>query len=219
MLVGLGGVGKSAMVIQFVTNHFVEEYDPTIEDSYRKVVEVDGKSIPLEIYDTAGREEYSVMREQFMGIVSGFLLVYSITNRESFEELSHLYEQIKRVKDTNDPIVVLCGNKSDLTSIRQVRTEEAEQLALELNVPFFETSAKKRTNIEEAILTLVKRVKKKLPEPEPIRSPVNPPPPKKNPNIDVLFFSLKIICKICKNNHFMFVFLLLFSWKNGRQTS
>jgi len=160
MLVGLGGVGKSAMVIQFVTNHFVEEYDPTIEDSYRKMVEIDGRSAPLEIYDTAGREEYSVMREQFMSVVSGFLLVYSITNRKSFEELSTLYEQIRRVKDTNDPVAVLCGNKSDLGDVRQVTTEEAVLLASELNIPFFETSAKKRINIEEAMLTLVKRVKR-----------------------------------------------------------
>ncbi|VDM57379.1 unnamed protein product [Angiostrongylus costaricensis] len=66
VVVGDGGVGKSALTIQLIQNHFVEEYDPTIEDSYRKQVVIDGETCLLDILDTAGQEEYSAMRDQYM---------------------------------------------------------------------------------------------------------------------------------------------------------
>uniref|UniRef100_A0A673JJ57 HRas proto-oncogene, GTPase n=1 Tax=Sinocyclocheilus rhinocerous TaxID=307959 RepID=A0A673JJ57_9TELE len=66
VVVGAGGVGKSALTIQLIQNHFVDEYDPTIEDSYRKQVVIDGETCLLDILDTAGQEEYSAMRDQYM---------------------------------------------------------------------------------------------------------------------------------------------------------
>lgn len=66
VVVGGGGVGKSALTIQFIQSYFVDEYDPTIEDSYRKQVVIDDKVSILDILDTAGQEEYSAMREQYM---------------------------------------------------------------------------------------------------------------------------------------------------------
>ena len=79
------GVGKSALTIQFIQSHFVDEYDPTIEDSYRKQCPIDSEPALLDVLDTAGQEEYSAMREQYMRTGEGFLLVYSITSRNSFE--------------------------------------------------------------------------------------------------------------------------------------
>lgn len=79
------GVGKSALTIQFIQSHFVDEYDPTIEDSYRKQCQIDAEPALLDVLDTAGQEEYSAMREQYMRTGEGFLLVYSITSRNSFE--------------------------------------------------------------------------------------------------------------------------------------
>lgn len=66
VVVGGGGVGKSALTIQFIQSQFVDEYDPTIEDSYRKQCVIDGETALLDVLDTAGQEEYSAMREQYM---------------------------------------------------------------------------------------------------------------------------------------------------------
>ncbi|KAG0733004.1 hypothetical protein G6F62_013940 [Rhizopus arrhizus] len=99
VMVGGGGVGKSALTIQFIQSHFVDEYDPTIEDSYRKQCVIDSETALLDVLDTAGQEEYSAMREQYMRNGEGFLLVYSITSRMSFDEISTFYQQICRVKD------------------------------------------------------------------------------------------------------------------------
>merc|ERR1712008_124026 len=99
VIVGGGGVGKSALTIQLIQNHFIDEYDPTIEDSYRKQVTIDDETCLLDILDTAGQEEYSAMRDQYMRTGQGFLCVYSITSKGSFEEIASFREQILRVKD------------------------------------------------------------------------------------------------------------------------
>uniref|UniRef100_A0A8C2E2Y8 small monomeric GTPase n=1 Tax=Cyprinus carpio TaxID=7962 RepID=A0A8C2E2Y8_CYPCA len=143
VVVGAGGVGKSALTIQLIQNHFVDEYDPTIEDSYRKQVVIDGETCLLDILDTAGQEEYSAMRDQYMRTGEGFLCVFAINNAKSFEDV-HLYrEQINRVKDSDNVPMVLVGNKSDLAS-RTVETRQAQELARSYGVPFVETSAKTR---------------------------------------------------------------------------
>ena len=97
-----GGVGKSALTIQLIQNHFVDEYYPTIEDSYRKQVVIDGETCLLDILDTAGQEEYSAMRDQYMRTGEGFLLVFAVNNAKSFEDISAYREQIKRVKDAEE---------------------------------------------------------------------------------------------------------------------
>eukprot|EP00002_Diphylleia_rotans_P032021 TRINITY_DN668_c0_g1_i1.p2 TRINITY_DN668_c0_g1~~TRINITY_DN668_c0_g1_i1.p2 ORF type:complete len:118 (-),score=26.72 TRINITY_DN668_c0_g1_i1:1234-1587(-) len=101
VIVGAGGVGKSALTVQFVQNLFVEKYDPTIEDSYRKQVDIDGESCMLEILDTAGQEELTAMRDQYMRSGHGFVLVYSITSTASFNDIADLRNQICRVKDSD----------------------------------------------------------------------------------------------------------------------
>lgn len=114
VVVGAGGVGKSALTIQLIQNHFVDEYDPTIEDSYRKQVVIDGETCLLDILDTAGQEEYSAMRDQYMRTGEGFLLVFAVNSAKSFEDISSYREQIKRVKDAEEVPMVLVGNKCDL---------------------------------------------------------------------------------------------------------
>ena len=95
-------MGKSALTIQLIQNHFVDEYDPTIEDSYRKQVVIDGETCLLDILDTAGQEEYSAMRDQYMRTGEGFLLVFAVNNAKSFDDISSYREQIKRVKDAEE---------------------------------------------------------------------------------------------------------------------
>lgn len=160
MVVGGGGVGKSALTIQMVQSHFVDEYDPTIEDSYRKQCVIDQVPALLDVLDTAGQEEYSAMREQYMRTGEGFLLVYSITSRSSFEEIVTFYKQILRVKDKDSFPVVLVGNKCDLESQRAVSVEEGQAMARQFNnCRFVETSAKQRVNVEDAFYELVRQVR------------------------------------------------------------
>ena len=104
------------MTIQLIQNHFIDEYDPTIEDSYRKQVTIDDETCLLDILDTAGQEEYSAMRDQYMRTGQGFILVYAITSRSSFDEIVTFKDQILRVKDKDRVPMVLVGNKCDLVS-------------------------------------------------------------------------------------------------------
>lgn len=160
MVVGGGGIGKSALTIQMIQSHFVDEYDPTIEDSYRKQCVIDHEPALLDVLDTAGQEEYSTMREQYMRAGEGFLLVYSVTSRSSFEEIVTFYQQILRVKDKETFPVVLVGNKTDLEFDRVVTKEEGQALARQFNdCKFIETSAKFRVNVEEAFSELVRQVR------------------------------------------------------------
>ncbi|KAJ5079804.1 ras-like protein rasd [Anaeramoeba ignava] len=160
VVVGGGGVGKSALTIQLVQSHFVDEYDPTIEDSYRRQVEIDEEICHLDILDTAGQEEYSAMRDSYMRSGEGFLIVFAINSRSSFDEVPMFKEHIYRVKDTEKTPIVIVGNKSDLENERQVSSGEARDLAKTFGCPYFETSAKSRINIEESFFGLVREIRK-----------------------------------------------------------
>ncbi|KAK7101407.1 ras-related protein Rap-1 [Littorina saxatilis] len=164
VVLGSGGVGKSALTVQFVQGIFVEKYDPTIEDSYRKQVEVDGQQCMLEILDTAGTEQFTAMRDLYMKNGQGFLLVYSITAQSTFNDLQELREQILRVKDTDDVPMLLVGNKCDLEDERVVGKDQGQNLARHFNCAFLETSAKARINVSEIFMDLVRQINKKSPE-------------------------------------------------------
>uniref|UniRef100_T1J738 small monomeric GTPase n=1 Tax=Strigamia maritima TaxID=126957 RepID=T1J738_STRMM len=159
VVVGAGGVGKSALTIQLIQNHFVDEYDPTIEDSYRKQVVIDGETCLLDILDTAGQEEYSAMRDQYMRTGEGFLLVFAVNNGKSFEDINTYREQIKRVKDADEVPMVLVGNKCDLPT-RNVDMKQAAEVAKNYGIPFIETSAKTRMGVDDAFYTLVREIRK-----------------------------------------------------------
>jgi len=163
VVLGTGGVGKSALTVQFVQGIFVEKYDPTIEDSYRKQVEVDGNQCMLEILDTAGTEQFTAMRDLYMKNGQGFVLVYSITAQSSFNELEDLREQILRVKDTDNVPMVLVGNKCDLEDDRSVGKEQGQVLARKFNCSFMETSAKNKINVNEIFYDLVRQINKQAP--------------------------------------------------------
>lgn len=162
VVLGSGGVGKSALTVQFVQNIFVEKYDPTIEDSYRKQVEVDGTQCMLEILDTAGTEQFTAMRDLYMKNGQGFALVYSITSQSTLQDLQEIREQILRVKDTDDVPLVLVGNKCDLETERAVGREQGASLARSWgNTAFMETSAKSKINVNEMFCDLVRQINRR----------------------------------------------------------
>jgi len=161
VVVGAGGVGKSAVTVRFIQGNFVEKYDPTIEDSYIKQVEVDGVACVLDIMDTAGQEEYRALRDSYMKNGQGFVLVYSVTSPTSFDHAAKIQKQILRIKeDTPDIPIMLVANKIDLEEERAISAEEGKTLAKELNCGYIEASAKTNHNINEIFDRLVKRVNK-----------------------------------------------------------
>ncbi|VDK68080.1 unnamed protein product [Litomosoides sigmodontis] len=164
IMVGTGGVGKSALTLQFMYDEFVEEYEPTKADSYRKKVVLDGEECLIDILDTAGQEDYSAIRDNYYRSGEGFICVFSITDTESFEATNEFREQILRVKnsaiDSLIPIM-LVGNKSDLSNERSVMQLHAQQRAEQWNVPYIETSAKNRTNVDKVFYDLMREIKRR----------------------------------------------------------
>ncbi len=163
-LLGAGGVGKSALTLRIISGQFTPQYNPTIEDYYRHDTNVDGVGhCIVEILDTAGTEQFASMRQLYISNGEAFALIYSVDNRDSFEEVQELYEQLLETKKAKDLTVVLVGNKCDLRLQRAVETQEGVSVAKTLmsNCTFIETSAKDGTNVEEFFDALVSAVDRK----------------------------------------------------------
>lgn len=154
-----GGVGKSALTVQFISGKFVERYDPTVEDFYRKEIEVDGDPAILEILDTAGTEQFASMRDLYIKNGQGFVIVYSLTSKQSFQDTKLIREQILRVKGTEKVPIVLAANKCDIVGPqREVTTEEGFNLANEWSIPYIETSAKNSAIVNCLFTEIVKEM-------------------------------------------------------------
>lgn len=162
VVLGAGGVGKSSITVQYVQGVYMETYDPTIEDSYKKSASIDNRQCNLEILDTAGIEQFTAMRELYIKNGEGFILVYSITDESSLKELENLREQIARIKDNTNIPMVLVANKCDLDESRQVTSQQGVDLANSWGkIPFYETSAKYRSNVDEVFTDLVRQIMKR----------------------------------------------------------
>ncbi|XP_077460116.1 ras-related protein ralB-B-like [Stigmatopora argus] len=161
IMVGSGGVGKSALTLQFMYDEFVEDYEPTKADSYRKKVVLDGEDVQIDILDTAGQEDYAAIRDNYFRSGEGFLLVFSITEYESFVATSEFREQILRVKEEDAIPMLLVGNKADLEDRRKVSVDEAVAKVNEWGIQYVETSAKTRANVDKVFFDLMREVRKK----------------------------------------------------------
>ncbi|KAK7582369.1 hypothetical protein V9T40_013814 [Parthenolecanium corni] len=160
VVVGDGGVGKSAITIQYFQKLFVTNYDPTIEDSYIQHAVIDGELCILDVLDTAGQEEYSAMREQYMRSGDGFLIVYSVTDTQSFAHVIDFYNQVLRVQDAESFPVLLVANKVDLLHSRKISEEKGKEIASQLGVEYIETSAKEPPlNIDTAFHQIVRIIR------------------------------------------------------------
>lgn len=164
IMVGSGGVGKSALTLQFMYDEFVEDYEPTKADSYRKKVVLDGEEVQIDILDTAGQEDYAAIRDNYFRSGEGFLCVFSITEQESFQATAEFREQILRVKSDENIPFLLVGNKADLEDRRQVTIEEAQTRAQQWNVPYVETSAKTRANVDKVFFDLMREIRSRKQE-------------------------------------------------------
>ncbi|PAV56371.1 hypothetical protein WR25_15483 [Diploscapter pachys] len=162
IMVGSGGVGKSALTLQFMYDEFVEEYEPTKADSYRKKVVLDGEECSIDILDTAGQEDYSAIRDNYYRSGEGFICVFSILDMESFDATNEFREQILRVKNSDSSIpIVLVGNKADMRDERVVPIELAKQRAEQWGVQYVETSAKRRENVDKVFYDLMRDIKRR----------------------------------------------------------
>ena len=136
IMVGSGGVGKSALTLQFMYDEFVEDYEPTKADSYRKKVVLDGEEVQIDILDTAGQEDYAAIRDNYFRSGEGFLCVFSITEDDSFKSTQEFREQICRVKGSSNIPFILVGNKADLTNSRKVQQATANNRAEQWKVRY-----------------------------------------------------------------------------------
>lgn len=139
-----------------------EEWDPTIEDSYRKQVRYKDTNYLLDILDTCGMEEYSALRDQWIRSQEYFIFAFACNSRNSIDRLTPLISQVSRVKDepiSNIPSIII-GTKYDLDEEFEFDTGELERLARETNSPLIFTSARYNINVEEAFLLIIKQFRK-----------------------------------------------------------
>ena len=157
IFVGLNGVGKTSLINQYLDKTFTENYLMTIgSDKTMKNIKIDGKEVTLEICDTTGHEEYRKINEIFMKNTDIALIVYDITNRESFEELNNWIKSVKEINNNKNVIFGIAANKSDLYEQKVVNKKEGEEFAKNNKALFFETSAKDYDSVENVFLTLTK---------------------------------------------------------------
>lgn len=158
-VLGKGVVGKSSLVYRFINKENPEEHDATIEDRYTSVESIDGINTTIEILDTAGEEDYQNLLDMWINYAEGFLLVFAINDKESFNALKGKYDRIMKVKGNNCPII-LVGNKCDLESAREVEEAEAKELAQSWNCEYVETSALKEINCKTPFISLSSKLVK-----------------------------------------------------------
>ncbi|KAL7712508.1 uncharacterized protein QTN25_009832 [Entamoeba marina] len=166
VMLGDGGVGKSSIVKRKIRGVFVIcEYNPTTEDTYRKLITVDREQVMLEIYDTFGLEEFTALRDVYIRDCEGFIIVYSVISPNSFEQVKEIYERIIEVKglDCDHIPIIIAGNKIDLEKDREVTFEEGRELANKLGVDFMECSARNDIKINELFYRITFDVMVNLP--------------------------------------------------------
>ena len=155
-VLGQSMVGKSAMTFRFINNKFPTEHDTTIEDAYSIPAKIDDIQCQLEILDTAGQDDYQTMLDTWINSADGFILVYSIDNKDSFESTKTRYDRIMKLKANQKVSIVVVGNKCDLEEKRQVTREEVESYCNENKIYFLEASALKTINIKETFLCVAR---------------------------------------------------------------
>ncbi|KAL0477215.1 Ras-related protein Rab [Acrasis kona] len=162
LLIGDSGVGKSCLLLRFADDTYTESYISTIGVDFKiRTIDLDGKTIKLQIWDTAGQERFRTITSSYYRGAHGIIVVYDVTDQESFANVKQWLSEIDRYA-TDNVNKLLVGNKSDLTSKKVVDRSSAEEFANSLQIPFIETSAKNATNVEQAFMTMAGEIKNRL---------------------------------------------------------
>lgn len=162
LLIGDSGVGKSCLLLRFADDTYTESYISTIGVDFKiRTIELDGKTIKLQIWDTAGQERFRTITSTYYRGAQGIIVVYDVTDQESYTNVKTWLNEIDRFASENVN-KLLVGNKCDLVSKKVVDRSTAEDFANSLNIPFLETSAKTNANVEQAFMTMASEIKSRL---------------------------------------------------------
>ncbi|XP_066997261.1 ras-related protein Rab-8A [Anabrus simplex] len=159
LVLGDSNVGKTCIVHRYCDERYYDTYISTIGiDFKQKIINLDGTPIKLQIWDTAGQERFRTLTTAYYRGAMGILLMYDVTSLDSFNHLSYWLRNIQE-NASPDVVKVLAGNKCDAVTQRAVEAERGQKIAESFDMPFFEVSCKHDINIEEAFLTLARRIR------------------------------------------------------------
>ena len=161
LLLGDTTVGKTCFLMKYTDKTFQDIHMATIGLDYRlKTMKLkNGKDIKLQIWDTAGQDRFRAITKNYYKGSHGIILIYDVTNLQTFENVKTWVNQIREETTTN-VVIYIAANKIDMETERKVMKQEGESLAQELGFPFMETSAKSGININETFEDLVERIDK-----------------------------------------------------------
>merc|ERR1711988_1158168 len=162
LLIVDSGVGKSCLLLRFADDTYTESYISTIGVDFKiRTIDLDGKTVKLQIWDTAGQERFRTITSSYYRGAHGIIVVYDVTDKESFNNVKHWMQEIdKYAADGVNKLLV--GNKCDLSSKKVVSYDEAKELSDSLGVKFMETSAKNAHNVEQAFQAMAKDIKQRV---------------------------------------------------------
>ncbi|GLB35112.1 putative GTP-binding protein ypt1 [Lyophyllum shimeji] len=162
LLIGDSGVGKSCLLLRFADDTYTESYISTIGVDFKiRTIELEGKTVKLQIWDTAGQERFRTITSSYYRGAHGIIVVYDVTDNDTFTNVKQWLQEIDRYA-SEGVNKLLVGNKSDLTGKKVVEYTVAKEFADQLSIPFLETSAKNATNVEQAFLTMAKQIKDRM---------------------------------------------------------
>ena len=162
LLIGDSGVGKSCLLLRFADDTYTDSYISTIGVDFKiRTIELDGKTIKLQIWDTAGQERFRTITSSYYRGAHGIIIVYDVTSKDSFDSVKQWLQEIERYA-SEAVNKLLVGNKSDMEAKRAVQTDQGKEMAASLKMPFLETSAKASTNVEKAFLTMAGEIKSRM---------------------------------------------------------